>query len=135
MKKSRMLIVLAGIVGLALAGGVSIDASKDGRYGGLTNVSGTSVSTDFDIRVAGMTQAAGVYRDMNGLSSLPSGSTFTMTWPNGSRETGSIISPYSTMGATPVPGTQTQGSNNICYRGNTPVRCPSPNLTSGDATS
>lgn len=109
--RSKFLLLLMA-AGIAVASGVSIDG-RAAPYSGLSNVSGTNINTMTEIRIAGLTQAAAVYRQQHGLSSLPAGSTFRMTWPNGSSETGSVTSPYSSMGSVPVPGTQSDVPS--CY--------------------
>jgi hypothetical protein len=91
--------------GAALAAAIIIRAS-DENYGNLSNVRSTSIASEVEIRAAGLSQAAVRYRQISGQSSLPVGSEFTMVWNDGSSERGSINSRTSSLGATPIPGSQ-----------------------------
>lgn len=105
MKKKKWVLLACLIAGGVVAAGVSIDGRTE-PYRSLSNVNGTSINSDALIRSVGLTQAAATYRLSHGPSSLPAGSTFQMTWPNGSRESGAITSTTSSLGAVPVPNTQ-----------------------------
>jgi hypothetical protein len=104
-ENKRWLLVLSLVVSGAIAAGVSIDG-RSAPYSGRSNIAGTSIDSDWEIRNAGLSQAAAIYRQQHGPSSLPAGSNFRMTWPNGSSEGGSVTSPYLSDGAVPIPGTQ-----------------------------
>lgn len=99
-RSSRLILLSALLCGVAIAAGVSIDG-RAAPYSGLSNVSGTGTTSDWEIRNAGLSQASATYRLQHGLSSLPSGSTFTMTWPNSSSEGATIVSATSALGAVP----------------------------------
>lgn len=100
-RSRKLMLVAAVICGAAIAGGVSIDG-RTAPYSGLSNVSGTSSRSDWEIRNVGLTQAAATYRLQHGSSSLPAGSTFTMTWPDSSSEGAAIVSTTSSLGAVPA---------------------------------
>lgn len=93
------------ISGVVLAAAIIIRAS-DENYGNLSNVLGTSIASEAEIRTAGLSPAAVRYRQISGQSSLPVGSEFTMVWEDGSSERASINSRVSSLGATPIPGSQ-----------------------------
>lgn len=105
MKKKKWVLLSFLIAGGVIAAGVSIDGRTE-PYRSLSNVNGTSTNSDSLIRNVGLTQAAATYRLSHGPSSLPAGSTFRMTWPNGSSEGGAITSTTSSLGAVPIPNTQ-----------------------------
>lgn len=105
--KPYLAFFLAGLAFAALAAGlITIDTRSDAGYRNLSNVSGTSIDTEEEVRIAGLTQIASQYRLRNGLSTLPSGAQFRVVWPNGSSEGGSVVNPFGSVGAVPVPGTQ-----------------------------
>lgn len=90
-----------------VAAGVVIDVfGKD--YRGMSAVTATSVSSSLEKRTAGATQVAAAYRADSGapFSTLPTGSSFKVIWPDGSSEYVTVVSVSSSDGARPVPGTQ-----------------------------
>lgn len=114
----RWPLFLCLVVGTAIAAGVSIDGRTAG-YNTRPNIAGTSINTLYEVRQAGLFQAAAVYRNLNGQSRLPTGSTFTMTWPDGSSERAFIESRILSTGTSPIPGTQSAP-------GGGDDECPSP---------
>lgn len=102
------LLLLVSFV--ALAFGISIDA-RQSPYNGLSNVQGTTIHSDWEIRNAGPTQIAAAYRLLHGLSALQTGSVFRVTWGGGSSESASVVSAFSSLGAVPIPDTQTECSS------------------------
>lgn len=109
----KSLILLLCVAGAAVAAGVSIDG-RAAPYRNLSNVRGTSINTMTEIRIAGLSQAAANYRLLHGPSSLPAGSSFRMTWPNGSSEGAAVNSAFSSMGSVPIPGSQQPGPTPPC---------------------
>ncbi|HEY5851021.1 MAG TPA: hypothetical protein VIT62_09705 [Lysobacter sp.] len=106
-KKSerRVAIALALASGVAIAGAIVIDGAA-APYKDLSNINGTTIDSLAEIRMAGMTQAAAKYRQLHGRGELPASSTFTMKWGDGSSEGAFVTSPFSSVGAGPLPGTQ-----------------------------
>ena len=91
----------------AFATGVVIETLSP-KYRGLTQIAVVSTQSPQEIRMKGATQAAAVYRATSGapFSSLPSGTTFKIVWPDGSSEDSVVGSPVSSMGARPQGSTQ-----------------------------
>lgn len=89
------------------AAGVMIDVFGD-DYRDLSQVAVTSVDSKSEMRSLSAAQIAAVYRAQSGapFSSLPPGSTFKVVWPDGSSEYVMVVSPSSTGGVQPIPGTQ-----------------------------
>lgn len=89
------------------AAGVVIDVLAD-DYSELSQVAVTTVHSPEQSRRASSAQVAAMYRAQSGapFSSLPPGSTFKVVWPDGSSEYVMIVSPASSTGAQPIPGTQ-----------------------------
>jgi hypothetical protein len=85
--------------------GLSIDTSLS-PYANLTNVVGTNNNSDEEIQIAGATQVAAVYRLKAGLNSLTPGTTFKIIWQDGSSESVLVVSSFSSIGVTPIPGSQ-----------------------------
>lgn len=94
----------------AMAVGVVLLDTSESRYRQLTQVRLTHVDSPEHVRRSGATQAAAVYRAQSGMpfSSLPTGSTFQVVWPDGSTETMEIVDPRSSNGIVPVAGSQQQ---------------------------
>ena len=109
-KRSTFLWVLLFVSFAALALGLSIDARQP-PYNSLSNVQGTTIHSDWEIRNAGLTQIAAAYRLIHGLSTLQTGSVFRVTWGGGSSEGASVVSAFSSLGAVPIPDTQTECSH------------------------
>ncbi|HEY0335187.1 MAG TPA: hypothetical protein VGC74_16030 [Stenotrophomonas sp.] len=91
----------------AAVGIVMIDTAED-RFRLLSQVRLTSVKSDEQVRRVGAAQVAAVYRAQSGMpfSTLPSGATFQIVWPDGSTETVTIVEPSSSTGNKLVPGSQ-----------------------------
>ena len=89
------------------AAGVMIDVFG-ADYRELGQVAVTSVSSKPERRSLSAAQIAAVYRAQSGapFSSLPPGSTFKVVWPDGSSEYVMVVSPSSSAGVQPIPGTQ-----------------------------
>lgn len=103
-KLRKVAWLLAFVAMVAVAAGLTID-TRSSVYSNLSNVDGTNWQSEHAIRVAGATQTSAKYRLTHGLSKLPSGSTFKIIWPDGSSEEVSVVSPFSSAGSQPVPGT------------------------------
>ncbi|NDK37832.1 hypothetical protein DT603_03140 [Pseudoxanthomonas gei] len=90
---------------VAFAAGVVIETVSP-KYRGLTQISVVSARAPQEIRMQGASQAAAVYRATSGapFSSLPSGTTFRIVWPDGSSEDIVVGSPASSIGARPASG-------------------------------
>lgn len=89
------------------AAGVMIDVFG-ADYRDLAQVAVTSVESKPERRSLSAAQIAAVYRAQSGapFSTLPPGSTFKVVWPDGSSEYVMVVSPASTGGVQPIPGTQ-----------------------------
>lgn len=89
------------------AAGVMIDVFG-ADYRELGQVALTSVDSRTERRSLSAAQIAAVYRAQSGapFSSLPPGSTFKVVWPDGSSEYVMVVSPSSSSGVQPIPGTQ-----------------------------
>jgi hypothetical protein len=105
--KFWLMVGLFAAYSAAAVGIVMIDTA-DNRYRDLAQVRLTKVDSDEQVRRGGAAQAAAVYRAQSGLpfSSLPTGSTFQIVWPDGSTETMTIVDPRSQNGIVPVVGSQ-----------------------------
>lgn len=90
----------------AFAAGVVIETVSP-KYRGLTHISVVSAQAPQEVRMKGASQAAAVYRATSGapFSSLPSGTTFRIVWPDGSSEDIVVGSPAASIGARPRMGT------------------------------
>lgn len=100
------LLPLLGVAGAAFAGSVSINVNSNPAYGSRPAIQDVNVMSDFDSRVAADSQAAGTYRTLNGLGSLPVGTVVTITYSDGSSEKFVVVSLSSDVGAAPVPNSQ-----------------------------
>jgi len=100
-------VVLFVAYSAAAVGIVMIDTAED-RYRQLSQVRLTSVKSDEQLRRVGAQQVAALYRAQSGLpfSTLPSGSTFQIVWPDGSTETVTIVDPTSSTGNALLQGSQ-----------------------------
>lgn len=109
--KFWLMVALFAAYSAAAVGIVMIDTAEN-RYRDLAQVRLTKVDSDEQVRRGGAAQAAAVYRAQSGLpfSSLPTGSTFQIVWPDGSTETMTIIDPRSQNGIVPVAGSQQKPS-------------------------
>lgn len=89
------------------AAGVMIDVLGD-EYRHLSQVAVTTVKSSQDMRMSGAAQVAAMYRASSGapFSTLPPGSTFKVVWPDGSSEYVMVVSPSSSAGVHPIPGSQ-----------------------------
>jgi hypothetical protein len=89
------------------AAGVMIDVLGD-EYRHLSQVAVTTVESSQDMRMSGAAQVAAMYRASSGapFSTLPPGSTFKVVWPDGSSEYVMVVSPSSSAGVHPIPGSQ-----------------------------
>ena len=89
------------------AAGVMIDVIGD-EYRHLSQVAVTTVHSSQDMRMSGAAQVAALYRASSGapFSTLPPGSTFKVVWPDGSSEYVMVVSPTSSAGVHPIPGSQ-----------------------------
>ncbi|MET0893700.1 MAG: hypothetical protein ABWY01_09055 [Pseudoxanthomonas sp.] len=92
---------------VAFAAGVVIETVNP-KYRGLTQISVVSARAPQEVRMKGASQAAAVYRATSGapFSSLPSGTTFRIVWPDGSSEDIVVGSPVSSIGTRPQIGAQ-----------------------------
>lgn len=106
-KVARYFWVLLFATYSVAAAGVMIDVLGD-EYKDLSQVAVTTVHSSEDVRISGAAQVAAVYRASSGapFSTLPPGSTFKVVWPDGSSEYVMVVSPSSTAGVHPMPGTQ-----------------------------
>lgn len=106
-KVARYFWVLLFATYSVAAAGVMIDVLGD-EYKDLSQVAVTTVHSSQDVRMSGAAQVAAVYRASSGapFSTLPPGSTFKVVWPDGSSEYVMVVSPSSTAGVHPIPGTQ-----------------------------
>jgi hypothetical protein len=105
---SRSLLVVLGALALPALAHAALPA-LDGRYppcAKLNNVRDTSTGSEAAIRSAGAGACAAQYRLEHGLLSLPSGSVFKITWPDGSSERMIVTDPLMSAGTQPLPGTQ-----------------------------
>lgn len=93
------------------AAGVMIDVFGE-DYRELGQVAVTSVDSKTELRSLSAAQIAAVYRAQSGapFSTLPPGSTFKVVWPDGSSEYVMVVSPSTSGGVQPIPGTQVPGS-------------------------
>jgi hypothetical protein len=100
-------VLLLGTYSAGAVGVLLVDAWEE-RYRSLSRVKLTSVQSDPDQRRAGAGQIAAIYRAQSGtpFSTLPSGSSLQIIWPDGSTETVMIIDPAAALGAEPVEGSQ-----------------------------
>ena len=112
-KLRSILLALSLITTTAIAAILTIDARGD-NYRDLPNVRGTTYQTDAEIRTAAVSQVAARYRLQNGLNKLPSGTEFRVIYGDGSSEHAVVVSPLSTLGAAPVPGTGVPGLGGPC---------------------
>jgi len=114
------------------AAGVMIDVFAD-DYRDLSRVAVTSVDSKSELRSLSAAQIAAVYRAQSGapFSSLPPGSTFKVVWPDGSSEYVMVVSPSSSGGVRPIPGTQVPASGKGGKQAPKLVP-PSADLTEGD---
>lgn len=114
------------------AAGVMIDVFAD-DYRDLSRVAVTSVDSKSELRSLSAAQIAAVYRAQSGapFSSLPPGSTFKVVWPDGSSEYVMVVSPSSSGGVRPIPGTQVPASGKGGKQAPALVP-PSAGLTEGD---
>lgn len=108
-KKAVALLAMSFAVVVAAAGLITIDTRNHPAYGGLSNVDGVNIGSSAEVRTAGLTQTAATYRLMNGMDKLPANSEFRIIWPDGSSERATVTSPFSTVGAVPVPGSKSGG--------------------------
>lgn len=92
----------------AAAVGIVLIDTTEWRYRDLAQVRLTRVDSDEQVRRSGAAQVAAVYRAQSGIpfSSLPTGSTFQIVWPDGSTETMMIVDPRSQNGVVAVSGSQ-----------------------------
>jgi hypothetical protein len=109
MKKGAEIALLAffclfSAVAIA-AGGISIDCSE-APYSSLPAVQGIGNSDEEALQEAAGVAIAGAYRSLHGASSLPVGTQIEVTWQNGSSEKMLIELVSSTVGVSPIPGTQ-----------------------------
>ena len=97
-----LLAYSAGAVGVFL-----LDTHED-RYRSLSLVKLTTVQSPVEQRRAAASQSAAVYRAQSGMpfSTLPSGSSLQILWPDGSAETVLILDPASPLGSQPLEGSQ-----------------------------
>lgn len=124
-KKFRSaLLALSLVATTAIATILTIDARGD-NYRDLTNVRGTTYQTDAEIRTAAVSEIAARYRLQNGLNKLPSGTEFRVIYGDGSSERAVVVSPFSSLGAAPVPGTGVPGLGGPCDL----TACPRTNPT------
>lgn len=93
---------------VAIAAAVSINASR-APYSSVAAAQGLSVNSMTELRTAGLLGLAGMYRAVNGVSSLPVGSTINVTWGDGSKEIGQVVCLVGSPCVQPVPGTQRGG--------------------------
>lgn len=103
-RSGKLMLLAAVVCGAAIAAGVSIDG-RTAPYSSIPNVRGTTSGSLWDLRNSGLTQAAATYRIQHGTSSLPKGSTFTMTWPDSSTDRAAIVSTTGSLGAVPIDET------------------------------
>ena len=96
--------------------GVSINASEP-PYNQLPLLQGTSVRDGFETRLAIGFAVAGAYRAANGFSTLANGSTFTLTYQDGSKEEFLVANRTSNVGTPPIPGTQKDANGNTIPNG------------------
>jgi len=96
------------------AAGVMIDVLGD-EYRHLSQVAVTTVHSSEDQRMSGAAQVAAVYRASSGapFSTLPPGSTFKVVWPDGSSEYVMVVSPSSSAGTHPIPGSQNAATDAV----------------------
>ena len=90
-----------------VAAGVVIDVFGQ-DYSGMSAVTATSVHSPLAKRTAGATQVAAAYRADRGapFSTLPTGRSVKVIWPDGSSEYVTVVSVSSSDGVRPIPGTQ-----------------------------
>ena len=90
-----------------VAAGVVIDVFGQ-DYSGMSAVTATSVHSPLAKRTAGATQVAAAYRADSGapFSTLPTGSSFKVIWPDGSSEYVVIVDPASSTGVESIPGSE-----------------------------
>jgi hypothetical protein len=103
-KSSHFLLALAFASFAAIAGILTIDARND-SYKDLSNVRGTNYQTDLVVRTAGVSQIAAKYRLLKGIDKLPADEVFKVIYSDGSSEHVGVTTPFSSMGAVPIPGT------------------------------
>ena len=89
-------VLLLGTYSAGAVGVLLVDAWEE-RYRSLSRVKLTSVQSDPDQRRA---------QSGTPFSTLPSGSSLQIIWPDGSTETVMIIDPAAALGAEPVEGSQ-----------------------------
>jgi uncharacterized membrane protein YgcG len=74
-------------------------------YKDLPAVQDVTIASDYEIRQAADTAVAGAYR-ARVPDGLPAGKTFKIVYLDGSSESVVITNPLSSLGATPIPGSQ-----------------------------
>lgn len=84
---------------------VSINAGSS-PYSQVPAAQGVGIGSIVEIRIAALTALAGMYRATHGVQTLPAGTTFKVTWQDGSSEYATVISLFSSVGVTPIAGTQ-----------------------------
>ncbi|HYG06678.1 MAG TPA: hypothetical protein VD865_09735 [Stenotrophomonas sp.] len=100
--------VVAFVAYSAAAVGIVLIDTADSRYQNLSQVRLTSVQSDEQARRLGAAQVAALYRAQSGMpfASLPPGSTFQIVWPDGSKETVTVVDPASSTGNELQAGSQ-----------------------------
>ncbi|BAZ52414.1 hypothetical protein JMG10_39995 [Nostoc ellipsosporum NOK] len=91
----------------------TIDASKP-QYSGVPAAQGIGVTDIVEVRIAGMTSLVGrenSIRLANGQTLIQRDDVVSFKWQDGSSEKGKIVSLFSTVGTTPIPGTQQPALN------------------------
>lgn len=107
------------------AAGVMIDVFG-ADYRELGQVAVTTVDSKAERRSLSAAQIAAVYRAQSGapFSSLPPGSTFKVVWPDGSSEYVMVVSPSSSAGVQPIPGTQVPAKGKQSAKADAPRNVP-----------
>jgi hypothetical protein len=106
LRKGYGLLVLLSVSFVAFAAGIVTINTSNPPYSTQSNVVGTNIYSMVEIRIAAGFQILGAYNTLNSNNRLASGDQFEVKWQDGSTEKYAVSTPLSSVGTTPVPGTQ-----------------------------
>ncbi|WP_277381661.1 hypothetical protein [Stenotrophomonas maltophilia] len=108
--RARIVAVLAGSIAvIALAGTISIDASKL-PYSQVAAAKGVGAFSEYELRTAALFGLWGMYGSRNGLASVPKGTIMQVKYADGTKEKALVSCTNMTACMTPIIGTQESAS-------------------------
>lgn len=93
----------------AVAATISINAAAY-PYNTVPAAKGVGVSDDSAVRIAALFSLVGMYRTLNGVSSVKVGDIINVTYDDGSKEKGNVVCLAGSICVVPIPGTQQNAS-------------------------